>query len=270
MTESTATATATTEATDDFSTVTETVGDKITEQALTMIRTRYEFAAEYSKDKDVLEAGCGVGQGLGILGRDARRVVGGDYTASLVEDAKRHYGDRFEVSQFDAQEMPFEDDSFDVVILYEAIYYLPEPKRFLVESRRVLRPDGVLLICTANCAGSDFHPSSHSLRYFTAEELDEMMRAAGFHVKLFGAFSRAKVGLVRRAVSLLKRIAVKLNVMPKTMKGKELLKRLFLGKLVEVPAEVDESMGSYERPVELSSESNAADYKVIYALGRVR
>lgn len=46
----------------------------------------------------------------------------------------------------DAQELPFQDATFDVVLLLEAIYYLPHAEKFMAEARRVLRPDGILFI----------------------------------------------------------------------------------------------------------------------------
>jgi ubiquinone/menaquinone biosynthesis C-methylase UbiE len=71
----------------------------------------------------------------------------------------------------DAHNLPFDDKSFDVVILYEAIYYLEHPERFIEEARRVLRENGTLLICTANKDWSGFNPSPYTYKYFSAPEL---------------------------------------------------------------------------------------------------
>ncbi len=72
-----------------------------------------------------------------------------------------------------------------------------------------------------------------------------------------------------KLISLIKRMAVSLHLMPKTMKGKELFKRLFLGKLTPLPPEIDEGMAKYTPPVPISNMPNK-DYKVIYAVGYVR
>ena len=108
-----------------------------------MIYTRYAFAASFCRDHHVLEVGCGVGQGLGYLARVAAHVVGGDLSLGLIRQTHAHYQGRIPLAQFDAQALPFRDQSFDVVILHEAIYYLSSPQRLVAESRRVLRGNGV-------------------------------------------------------------------------------------------------------------------------------
>ena len=44
----------------------------------------------------------------------------------------------------DAHHLPFDGDSVDVVIMFDAIYWLQRPEQFISESKRVLRKDGVL------------------------------------------------------------------------------------------------------------------------------
>ena len=150
----------------DFTGVTENPGDLITGEALQMVVTRYSLALQHSKNKDVLELGCGPGVGLGYLASQARRVIGGDYDANMVSTAQRTYNGRVGVVQLDAQELPFADRSFDVVILYEAIYYLPDPGKFLNECRRLLREPGTLIVCPVNKSWADFNPSSYSITYW--------------------------------------------------------------------------------------------------------
>src|SRR3989339_857362 len=143
----------------DFSTVTEIPGNKASLEQLSMIHTRYRLAYDFCADKDVLEAACGPGRALGYLAQKARSVVGGDLSQNLVDLANRHYGGRISVVRMDVQAMPWADHSFDVVILYEALYYLPDVDRFIAEARRILRPEGVLLLCTPNCEWEGFNPS---------------------------------------------------------------------------------------------------------------
>ena len=148
----------------DYSNVTEVPGNRITREQLARMFQRYSFAAKFCEGKDVLEVACGAGQGLGYLRSKARQLVGGDCTAKLVRSAKDYYKDRIGILQLDAQYLPFKDNAFDVVILYEAIYYLPQADRFLRECRRLLRDEGVLLICTVNKDWLEFNPSPHSTK----------------------------------------------------------------------------------------------------------
>lgn len=251
----------------DYSTVTEVTGNRLTREALAMMYTRYRFASQRCQGKTVLEAGCGVGQGMGLVGRTARRVVGGDFTHRLLRLARDQYGDRFPLLSLDAQRFPFSDESFDALLFYEAVYYLPDPHRFLREGNRILRRGGTVLICSVNPAWSGFQPSPHSVGYFTPKELGRRMEDAGFRTELFGAYATRDVSLRGRTVAAIRSAAVSLHLMPKTMKGKEKLKRLFYGKLVESPAELADDSVIAEDPVLLTGREPEDAYKVTFAVG---
>jgi len=253
----------------DFSSVTETKEAGLTSHALAMNYHRYRFAIDYCENRDVLEVACGNGQGLGYLATKAHRVVGGDFTESLARNAQNHYRERLPVLRFDGQVMPFRDQAFDVIILYEAIYYLPYPEKFLMECRRVLKPSGTLLISTINREWADFNPSPMSCRYFSARELADLLSAHGFHTSIFGAFPVEIHTKKDVLISLAKRMAIKLHLVPGSMKSKELLKRLFYGKLLPLPSELQEDMAEFSPPLELDGGRPTADYRVIYAVGRL-
>lgn len=254
----------------NYTTVTETPGHQVTRDAIIMMYTRYAFAARHCEGKQVLEVGCGAGPGLGYLGSHARRVVGGDYTHELLALARGHYGRRFPLVCLDAEHLPFHARCFDVVILYEAIYYLRDAGRFVDEARRVLRGDGALLICTVNREWVDFNPSPFSVRYYSAPELCGLLQGRGFGWELFAGFPVAVESARDRVVSALKRSAVRLGFIPKTMKGKEFLKRVFLGRLTPVPAELTNGAGEFETPLPVGRGMSVRDFKVLYAVGRVR
>jgi len=131
--------------TTDYSTVTELPGEDVTQEQIERMARRYSWAGEYCCDKDVLEVACGAGQGLGYLELVAKSLKAGDITPSLVIRAQAHYGGRIRIEEMDAQQLPFPDGSLDVVILFEAIYYLPLAEQFVSECRRVLRRGGVRL-----------------------------------------------------------------------------------------------------------------------------
>lgn len=204
-----------------------------------MIHTRYALARERCAGKDVLEAACGPGRGLGYLAQKARSVTAGDLTPALVEAARAHYGERVKLSVFDAQKLPFADASFDLVLLYEAFYYLSEPEKFLSEARRVLRPGGELLLSMPNPEWDGFNRSPFSVRYFTADELRAFLVANGYRAGIKAGFAAAPRGPLGCAVSAVRKAAVGLGVVPKTMKGKAWLKRAFYGPLAQLGPELD-------------------------------
>jgi ubiquinone/menaquinone biosynthesis C-methylase UbiE len=254
----------------DYTCVTETPGDRITREALAMLYTRYAFGASLAAGKDVLEVACGSGGGLGYLARQARRVVGGDVTEGLLRRARTHYNGRVPLLRLDAHALPFAAASFDVIILYEAIYYLASPDAYLEECRRVLRPGGLVLVCTVNKEWPDFNPSPFSVRYYSAVELAGLLGGCGFQPEIYAAFPANHRSVRDHVVSRLKRTAVRLHLVPRSMKGKAWLKQLFLGDLVPAPPEVTEGMAAPEslRPVE--GDAPVRGYKVLYAVGRAR
>lgn len=253
-----------------YSTVTELPGQKASQEQLERLFQRYHFAYQFCAGKDVLEVACGGGQGLGYLAKAAKRVVGGDIDKDNLTFARKHYTCRngIKLECFDAEQLPFQNSSFDVVLLYEAIYYLPEPEKFAKEAYRVLRENGTLIICSANKDWADFNPSPFSIRYFSVPELHTLLKTKFPEVTCYGGFSTALEGTKDVVISLMKRTAVNLHLMPKTMKSKELLKRLFFGKLRPLPYEIEDNMAEYVKPAPIASDLPNSSYKVIFAVAR--
>ncbi|MGQ9645018.1 MAG: class I SAM-dependent methyltransferase [Thermodesulfobacteriota bacterium] len=253
----------------DYTTVTEVPGNRVTHEQLERMYHRYRFAADFSEGKDVLEVACGAGLGLGYLAKKAKRMVAGDYTPKLVEGAKEYYGGKIPLMRLDAHSLPFQSQSFDVLILYEAIYYLSKPEVFFNEAKRVLRKKGVLLIATVNKDWSEFNPSPFSTSYFSVPELVQLLRKEGFKPEVYGAFSVTPKDNKDRVIAIVRKVAVGLHLIPKTMKGKELLKKIFYGKLIPLKGEIEEGICKYTPPEGISGDIANHEYKVIYAVARV-
>lgn len=253
----------------DFSTVTEISGDDVTAEQVDRIARRYYWAAKYCVKKDVLEVACGSGQGLGFLGSVASSVEAGDIDEGLLSLAKAHYQGRFALSQFDAQQMPFADKSKDVIIIFEALYYIPSLERFFAECRRVLRPGGHLLISTANKDLYDFNPSPHSHTYLGSQELQERLSSLGFEVHCFGDTPVSKVGWKQKLLRPLKKMAVTFHLIPKSMGAKKLLKKFVFGELVKMPAEIASDTASFVEPTPLAASQPDNAHKVILCAARL-
>lgn len=255
----------------DFASVTEVTGYKVTKEQIKRMHTRYGFAANFCRDKEILEVACGSGQGLGYLAKVAKRVVGLDIDENLVALAGRYYQGRgnIEIRAGNAEVLPFNNDSFDVVILYEAIYYLQNPEAFIEEAKRVLRREGYMIICSANKEEADFNPSPCSHKYFSVTELFSLLQDAGFSsIRTLGDCSTRGKNIKDKLVSWIKRTAVKFHLIPGTMKGKEFFKRIFVGKLYPLPAEITEGMFDYSEPIGVPHDEVSTSYKVIYAVGQ--
>lgn len=110
---------------------------------------KYEFALPYCKDRIVLDAGCGTGYGSMHLKAAAKLLLSGDIDPVALSYAKNHYPDLVgSIIRLDAHEMPFRNRSVDIVCSFENIEHLKSPECFLAESRRILKPDGILIVST--------------------------------------------------------------------------------------------------------------------------
>ncbi len=250
----------------DYADVTEVPGLAVSRIQLARTYHRYEVARSYARGKDVLEVACGAGQGLGYLAREARSVIGGDYTASNVATAHRSHDSRIRLVRLDAEALPFLAARFDVVLLLEALYYLPDAERAFAELVRVLRPGGRVVVSSVNRAWPDFGRSIRSTRYFDSRELADLMRAHGLDVELFGAFAEA-AGPVATARSLLRRAAMRIGLVPGSLRAKAVLKRFFYGPLLRQPDTLDPDVRTGERLDPIAADAIDTRHSILYAVG---
>lgn len=252
----------------DYSPVTEKAGDLVTPEALSMVYTRYRFAADFCRGRRVLEVACGPGVGLGYLGRYADAIIGGDLTGGLLRQAKKQLQVTIPLIRLQAEALPLRSASRDVIVCYEALYFFEDAGKFLAECRRVLVPQGHLLVCSVNPEWPEFNPNARGRRYYSARELATLLHESGFQADLFGAFPVATASISAVCRSWIKRVAVRLRLIPSSMAGKRLLKRLFLGTLIRFPVAIDEGMAAYAHPVFISPEQPATGYKILFAVCR--
>ncbi|AMN46433.1 putative methyltransferase [Steroidobacter denitrificans] len=252
----------------NYAEVTEIAGEPITAEQLFRLNHRYAWAVGYCGGRDVVECGCGTGPGLGLLQGASRTFEAGDISPLMVEVARRHYGSRVRVSQFNAETLPFASASKDVVLLFEAIYYLPDASRFVRECRRVLRPGGYMLIVTANKDLWDFHPSPHAYRYYGVLELSELFAEYGFECEFFGFQDVRRTGWRQRLLRPVKRFVVAIGLMPKTMAGKRWIKRIVFGPSLSMPAELSPGY-SLELLERIDAGCQNEHHKIIYCAARL-
>lgn len=97
------------------------------------------------RDKDVLEVGVGLGTDFVRFARSGARAVGVDLTDAAVAAVRARLdleGLAAGVRVADAEALPFDDASFDLVYSYGVLHHTPDTKRAVGEVRRVLRPGG--------------------------------------------------------------------------------------------------------------------------------
>ncbi len=106
----------------------------------------YSRIPEVIKGKEVLEIATGPGLLAKQVAYAAKRMVATDYSAGMINEAKKGYCPvnlSFEIA--DAMDLPYEDNSFDAVLIANALHIVPDPEKVLSGIDRVLRPDGILI-----------------------------------------------------------------------------------------------------------------------------
>lgn len=102
---------------------------------------------------DVLDVGCGTGAIALLLAEMGHRVTGLDISEAMLEKAREKATPLDLSAEFkcgDAEELPFEDGTFDAVVGRHVLWTLPNPEKAVAEWERVLRPGGRVIIIDGN------------------------------------------------------------------------------------------------------------------------
>lgn len=106
----------------------------------------YERIPEVIRDKEVLEIATGPGLLAKHTAAFAKKMIATDYSDGMIKEAKKGlYPDNLTFEIADATDLPYEDDSFDAVIISNALHIIPVPEKALSEIDRVLKKDGILI-----------------------------------------------------------------------------------------------------------------------------
>ena len=117
----------------------------------------YALIRTIVRHKTVLELATGTGLIAKHIVNVAAHIEATDASAEMIAEAKRD--NRSAKLHFSVQDMfrlPYAEESFDVVIVSNALHIVPQPEKALAEIRRVLKDDGVLIAPTFTHAGNSF------------------------------------------------------------------------------------------------------------------
>ncbi len=148
------------------------------------------------KNLKILDIGCADGTFGGKLVKQSAVVCGVDISPLAVGIAKKKLKDAF-VTDLNNQKLPFKTKTFDLIIASEVIEHLYNPNNLLVESKRVLRDNGRLILTTPNFLywgnrikflfgnfkyeKSGVFDESH-IHFYTYKSLKSNLEQAGFKV----------------------------------------------------------------------------------------
>jgi SAM-dependent methyltransferase len=100
-------------------------------------------------DKDVLEAGCGIATDGLQFARAGARYTGVDLSETALDLARPRFASEGVEGKFvhgSITDLPFEDESFDLVYSNGVIHHIPDTQRVVDEFHRVLRPGGTAIV----------------------------------------------------------------------------------------------------------------------------
>ena len=102
-----------------------------------------------TKEMNVLELACGSGQLSFRLAGRVRLWEATDFSENMIAEARKQpRSSRLHFSVQDATALPYAPDSFDAVVISNALHIMPRPELALAEIRRVLKPGGALFAPT--------------------------------------------------------------------------------------------------------------------------
>ncbi len=167
----------------------------------------------------VVDIGCGTGRHIRhLLERGAARVVGVDFSFEMLLQATLKFNDcNVQLTQAHMEEIPLQDDSFDLGIVSLALSHVQDIRPTLHEIARLLKPGGKLLITdlhwsfnsrgwyrTFQTRGSRFRKLAVENYAHTAEEYESRLIEAGLEVDRYAEinidhslrpfFERAQMG----------------------------------------------------------------------------
>ena len=121
----------------------------------------YALIRPVVKGKTVLELATGTGLIAKNIVNAAAHIEASDTSAEMIQEAKRgNHSAKLHFSVQDMFRLPYADESFEVVIVSNALHIVPQPEKALAEIHRVLKDDGVLIAPTFTHAENSFFGNS--------------------------------------------------------------------------------------------------------------
>jgi ubiquinone/menaquinone biosynthesis C-methylase UbiE len=148
-------------------------------------RSCINFLKNYLKDNSsVLDVACGTGIFLKKLSKEKRglQLFGIDNSEKMVSIARR----RSDITNFkvaNAEKIPFEDNSFDLITIIDAFYYFQNQKAAIKECSRTLKPNNYLFI---------FYPALDILPRCILTQMKFVSRLFFFNLEEYSAFPKLK------------------------------------------------------------------------------
>lgn len=210
--------------------ITESPESVMTADQRQRIKERYQWAAEHSNDKDVLEIGAGAGFAIDYLSPITKTLILSDIDETAIEQLSKRSETltNVEVLNFTDGKSRLVPKSVDVILFFESIYYFPNIEEILALSLDLLRPDGVILISMPNRNHYRFVPGLLSTSYPKTEFFLNFTISNNCNLKVYyKSIESDETSYFKRMVlKALIKGSLALGIYPHTIKSKSLIKGL--------------------------------------------
>ena len=159
-----------------------------------------QIAARMPEGGVAADLGCGTGHVLETMLPKAKELIGVDGSARMLELARRRLADKSKAVSLrigDLEHLPLRDGEADFIAINMVLHHLSSPEAALQEVRRVLKPDGKLVVTDFDKHDNESMRVSYGDRWlgFTGDMLAAGLERAGFAVSSASRFPVEK-GLV--------------------------------------------------------------------------
>jgi ubiquinone/menaquinone biosynthesis C-methylase UbiE len=154
---------------------------------------RYAIAKELVHGKTVVDIACGEGYGVNILAETALAVIGIDIDeVTILAAINKYKKTNTSFITGSAEQIPCEDKSTDIVVSFETIEHIEAHNKMLFEIKRILKPDGLLIISTPD--KKYYSDATGYKNIFHKKELDkgtfrELLHKNFSNVKIYHQYS---------------------------------------------------------------------------------
>lgn len=202
----------------------------------------YEFTKKFVSNKRVLDLGCNVGRGLGILSETSKQIVGLDINEEAVKIAKKNYrfNKKIKLLNGDIEKIDFSIGKFDIILIFQTIY-LVNVEKAIRNIKKLLNKNGQIIILSINPDRPDFNPAIYARKYHKIDELVNLLKKHGFKSFIYGSIHDDDMiyrGKLNKFIKIIRIIFSKIKIIPKNYKIKKILKRVFYGKLLNIPNDI--------------------------------
>lgn len=207
---------------------------------------------EIENGAKVLELGCGTGSmwenHMDLISK-CEEIILTDFSEGMLESAKSNLENNNKITfkTVDIQDIPYEDDTFDIVIANMMLYHVPDIHKGLSEVRRVLKPHGKFYCATFGENGiityvadllKEFNVSSEMNKVFTLQNGKDMLKKYFNNVKRLEYEDSLKVTVIDDFIDYVYSLSSMTDI---ANVERESMKKIFeqniVGGVLEVPKE---------------------------------